>query len=403
MDEQTLVGSTTVSKLKDQLEDDVQLNVLVIGVGNAGNQVIVLGKKEGMNVFAVNTSIKDLSNRIVDETIPSFIIGEEGRGAGKKIEKGLELWRQNGRQLFENEQFMTMCQDADLIIVTSATGGGTGPSISPKILETLQKIFPKKIIMYHGITPKQDADNVAGSNTASCLDKTRKLSIPYYLTDLSFYQDKNYEEAFGLADRHVIDTIKAVSGTYLTMSSSQMIDENDLKSIISEPGYQVMYAVRYITTDMLEKQSMQSMVIDKIKQGPAMMIQKDGISVQMGVIINTPDDMNEKSKTGDYSEIYQFIGHRPKNGVYENYGLTEGTNGEIIVILSGLTYPINRINQYIAAIKEQEEFLLKQKIVDNTSDVEAASALLSSNTEKLSSNTRASATDIASALDDLFS
>ena len=58
--------------LKTKLEKDVRLNVFVIGVGNAGNQTIVFGAKEGMNVFAVNSSIKDLSDQIVDSNIPSF-------------------------------------------------------------------------------------------------------------------------------------------------------------------------------------------------------------------------------------------------------------------------------------------------------------------------------------------
>jgi len=390
------------TKLKSQLEHDVRLNVFVIGVGNAGNQTIVFGKKEGMNVFAINSSIKDLSDQIVDDSIPSFIVGSEARGSGKNIEKGKALFKENGRDLFQLESFMGSCQRADIIIVVSATGGGTGPSVSPEICRILTKMFPRKVIMYHGITPKNSDSNIAFTNTAYCLNEIKNLNIPYMLTDLEFFNDDANDTAFVKADRHVIECIKAISGAHLTMSSSQMIDENDLKSIISEPGYLATYRVTGITSSMLEKKTMQSMIIDKIRKGPSMMIQKDGISMQMGVMINCPDDLSEVSRTGNYQEIFDFIGHRPKNGIYENYGVTNGTDGEIVVILSGMTHPINRINYYIDTVKEQEEFLRKRKDIDISEDVEAITSMINKSHDKLSSKTTASKEDIADVLDSFF-
>ena len=235
-----------------------------------------------------------------------------------------------------------------------------------------------------------------------CLNEIKNLNIPYTLTDLEWFKDDPNDIAFTKADKHAIETIKAITGTYLTMSSSQMIDENDLKTIIGEPGYLAAYVVNGITTSMLEKKSMQSMIIDQIRKGPAMMIQKDGISMQMGVIINCPDDMMEVSRTGNYQEIFDFLGHRPKSGIFENYGVTDGTDGQMIVILSGMTYPINRIGKYIEMVKEQEEFLKKRKDIDVSTDVAAIASLVSNNQDKLSSDTNTSAEEVSSILDDFF-
>lgn len=163
-----------------------------------------------------------------------------------------------------------------------------------------------------------------------------------------------------------------------------------------------VYKVDGITSTALEKKSMQSMIIDKIKQGPAVMIQKDGISMQMGVIINCPDDMQETTRTGNYQEIFDFIGHKPKNGIYENYGVTNGTSGQIVVILSGMTYPINRISYYINTVKEQEEFLKKQKEIDTSNDAEFIQSLVSNSGDKLSGDSEASTAQINSVLDDFF-
>lgn len=390
------------TKLKSQLERDVRLNVFVIGVGNAGNQTVVYGKKEGLNVFAINSSIKDLSDEVVDQSIPSFIIGKEARGSGKNIEKGLELFQKNGKELFQVDSFMSSCQEADVIVVVSATGGGTGPSISPEICSTLTKIFPKKIIMYHGIAPKNSDSNISFNNTLYCLNEIKKLNIPYGITDLEWFADEPNDTAFVKADKYVVEWIKSISGMYLNLSSSEMIDENDLKSIISEPGYLTVYQAKNITSTALEKKTMQSMLIDEIKKGPAMMIQKDGISAQMGVIINCPDDLSEVTRSGNYGEIFEFIGHKPKKGIYPNYATTNGTSGQMIVILSGMTYPINRINDYIEAIREQDEFLKKKKEIDISEDVEMVSSLVSNSSEKLSDDTKATKKDIDNVLDSIF-
>ena len=400
--EELVLASSEKTVLKSKLENDVKLNVFVIGVGNAGNQTIVYGHREGMNVFAINTSVRDLSDEIVDSNIKSFIVGTEARGSGKNIEKGKELFKQNGRELFTNKDFMISCQSADVIVVVSATGGGTGPSVSPEICRILQKMFVKKIIIYHGITPKNSDSNIAFSNNIYCLNEIKQLNIPYMLTDLSSFEDDANDTAFIKADKHVIDCIKAISGMYLKMSSSQMIDESDLKSVIGEPGYMAVYAVDNVTSSALEKQSMQSMVIDKIRRGPAMMIQKDGISMQMGVMINCPDDMQEVSRSGNYQEIYDFIGHKPKNGIYENYGVTNGTDGQIVVILSGMTYPVNRMQKYIDAIKEQEEFLKKQKTINTSDDAALMQSLVNNSHSKLSADSTASQETIDNVLDDFF-
>lgn len=393
---------TSKQILKKSLDDSVSLSCLVIGIGNAGNQTVAYAAREGMNTFAINTSSRDLTDIIVDDTVPCFIVGRSGRGSGKNITKGIALFKENGRELFQSQSFIDKCQKADIIYVTSSTGGGTGPAISPEVCRILKAMFDKKIIIYHGITPKNSDSNVAFSNTTYCLNEIKKLEIPFLLTDLERFSDDPNDVAFNKSDKHVVECAKAVSGGFLSISSSQMIDENDLKSIVSEPGYMGVYSVKNITSADLEQRSMQSMLIHEIKDGPAVMIQKDGISMQMGSILNCPEDIEDVTRTGDYSELFRFIGHRPKNGIYENYSATEGTNGQFLVILSGMTYPINRLQEYTNLIKEQNEFLKKSKQINVDGDAELVQGLVSNSTDKLESESEADVGKINSVLDGYF-
>lgn len=387
---------------KKDLPKEVSLRMLMIGVGNAGNQIVAYAAREDLDVYAINTSIRDLNDIIVDETIPCFVVGRDGRGSGKNIKKGIALFKENGRELFTNKNFISKCQNVDIIEVTSSLGGGTGPSVSPEICRLLKQMFDKKIIIYHGIIPKNSDSNVAFSNATYCLNEIKSLSIPYMITDLQRFADDPYDVAFQKADKHVVECAKAICGRYLKMSNSQMIDENDMKSILGESGYMGVYGIENITSHDLEKKTMQSMLIDQIKHGPAVMMQKDGISMQMGAMLCCPDDMEDITKAGDYSELFKFIGHRPKKGIYENYATTDGTNGRFMVVISGMTYPINRLEEYTNVIKEQDEFLKKSKQIDTSADAQLVQDLVSNSDEKLSADSSADTETINSVLDGYF-
>ena len=141
---------TSKQILKKSLDDSVSLSCLVIGIGNAGNQTVAYAAREGMNTFAINTSSRDLTDIIVDDTVPCFIVGRSGRGSGKNITKGIALFKENGRELFQSQSFIDKCQKADIIYVTSSTGGGTGPAISPEVCRILKAMFDKKLFPASG-------------------------------------------------------------------------------------------------------------------------------------------------------------------------------------------------------------------------------------------------------------
>jgi cell division GTPase FtsZ len=395
-----------VSVNKRYLEKDVRLKVFVVGVGNAGNQVVVRAHKKELDVFAINSSIKDLSSQIVDDTIPSFIIGNEARGAGSNIEKGIELFKFNGRDLFKIPHFINKVQEADIIVVVGSFGGGTGAAVIPELCGILTDAFPKKIIIAYGITPKNCGSMLSGKNALITLNKIKSLKIPYMLDDLSTYENEPNDVAFNKVDDHIVECIKAITGAFLHISSSQMIDENDMKTLIGEPGYQAVYILNNVTSSDLDRRgTMQSLLIDQIKRSPSIMIQKDGIVKHMGIIINCPEDLMEVTKTGNYSEITNFIGGRPAGGFFENYNVNNETKGQFIVILSGMTFPQNRISQYSESVKKDLENANRVKEINLASDVNQIVGMDPgvSTKDKLSSDTGASASEVKSALDGYFS
>ena len=348
-----------IEKVNEMLETRAALHISLIGIGNAGNQLLNEAIKHNIEVFAINSSHADLNNSVVDKSIKSFIVGDEARGAGKNRALALSYLKANGKELMTNvPAFTSMCERSDVIIVASSTAGGTGSGISPAFISLLKHYYPSKIIMYCGILPRL-TDVKAQENSIRCLSEIDKQKVPYILADLEYYAGIPNDIAYRDIQLYIIDCINSIRGKYLNKSSYGMIDENDMRTVISEPGYLSIYNLNKVSQNQLDKESMQQMMIKQIKHSPAVEIMRDGIVHQMAAIINMPENMSDSSKASDYNELIGYIG-RPLT-IFENYAITQGATGQMVIILSGQTTPFNRISKMNEIVAEYTERANRQK------------------------------------------
>ena len=332
------------ANIADVIRDKVRLKVSLIGCGNAGSQLVDAAYKVGFhNVFCINSSSRDMDNDVLNANINCFLIGNDGRGAGMHRDAAKTLFKMNFRQLFDNANFKTMCEESDVIFVGTSCSGGTGSGVSPIVVKALKQLYPTKIVIFYGILPRLTASDVELSNSAACvaeiedLNKGEKpLGIPYLLADLNYYEDVSNEVAFVKVIEKMIFDIQVIAGNYLNYSKYRMIDENDMKVIISPAGYMSIYKLENITQQMIDRESIQSMLIKVIKHSPAVNIAHDCLVDQMAFIYSIPEDMQDGAKSGDYGEIINYVG-RPL-GVFENYAIIRGGTAQVILIISGQSY-----------------------------------------------------------------
>ena len=140
-----------------------------------------------------------------------------------------------------------------------------------------------------------------------------------------------------------MNCIDIMGGRFLNHSQYGMIDENDMRVILSEPGYLSMYNLMDITQSQLEKESMQAQMVKLIKASPAVERTRNGIINQMGVVLNTPEEMSDITMSSDYTELTDYIGI--PISIFENFANVTGATGQMILILSGQSSPIARINE----------------------------------------------------------
>ena len=356
----------------DALKEKVQLKVGLVGAGNAGNQFIDATYKAGFaNVFCVNSSSRDMDNDVLTEQLPCFLIGNSGRGAGMNRDAAKELFKMNFRQLFDHSRFKEICEESDVIVVATSTSGGTGSGVTPIIVKALKQMYPGKIVIFYGILPRLSASDVELSNSAACVSEIEELNksglgIPYMLADLNFYEGISNEVAYAEVVNKMVSDVKAIAGHYLNYSKYRMIDENDMKVVISPAGYMSIYKIDNITQQMVDKESIQSMLIKQIKHSPAVEIARDGLVDQMAFIYNVPEDMGDSAKSGDYTEINNYLG-RPL-GVFENYAVIRGGIAQVILIVSGQSYPVGKMTMINEIIRKGTEARRQKMEARKTAD-----------------------------------
>ena len=325
------------------IKDRIPLKISIIGVGNAGNQLLNEAvKRDNVRVFAINSSGKDLDNAVTDKSIPSFIIGREAKGAGKDRANGVELFMQNGEDLATQvPTFQDVCDRGDIIIVAGSTAGGTGSGVAPKLIQLLQSMYRNKIIMYIGILPRMTDAPLAQRNAVECIQEIQDLKVPYMLADLEYYQGVPNHEAYQDIQKYIMNMVDIMGGKGLNHSMYGMIDENDMRVILSEPGYLSMYNLQGVTQTQLDKSSLQSMMVNLIKHSPAAERMRNGVIRQMGVILNVPGELSDASMSSDYTELTNYIG--TPISIFENFANVPTATAQMIIILSGQSTPIGRL------------------------------------------------------------
>ena len=346
-----------MEELNTALREKVKLSVGIIGCGNAGSQLAESAYKAGFtSVFCVNTSEKDMNNTVVNVNIPCFLAGEDGRGAGMNRDAAQKMFAKNYKDLFNHSKFVDLCDSSDVIIVGCSCSGGSGSGIAPILTKALKKLYPGKIVIFYGIFPRFTASSNELSNSMSCIKEIEEAEkefpegFPYMLANLDYYEGISNEIAFERVIDKMVSDIEVISGKFLNWSKLRMIDENDTRVILSASGYMSIYRVDNITQQMLDKKNAQQLILEQVKNSPAVPIARDGLIERMAFISNMSEDMDDSSKSGDYSEIINYVG-RPVS-IFENYAIQNGGNGQMIMIISGQSYPIGHMTNINNILEE---------------------------------------------------
>ena len=221
--------------MSESFEEKV-VNIKVIGVGGAGNNVVnrmIASGITGVDFVAVNTDKQDLNKSKCPNKLQ---IGEKltgGMGAGSKPDIGK-------KSAEESRAAISKClEGADMVFITAGMGGGTGTGAAPIIAD----LAHESGILTVGVVTKpfrfEGANRMrqAEAGIAALSDKVDSLIIIpndrlKYVTD-----QITFANAFGIADDVLKQAVTSISE--LVGYSERVIinlDFADVSSVMKDAG-----------------------------------------------------------------------------------------------------------------------------------------------------------------------
>lgn len=356
------------------------LKVSVIGLGNAGNQVAELAKKtKNIPGLAINSSSKDISTLTA---VDKMVVGDE-KGAGKDRSIAKDFMRKNIENLVKKENVKSLIENSDVVFIVSSTGGGTGSGQSPVFCSILSKLFPSIKFILINVFPPLKESVAAQQNTIEYLKEMVSFNPTYMSYDNNRFATLPVKEMMEKVNAEIVEDICIIRGDYQYNTPYNSIDEKDMLKIVSTPGRLAIAKAYGFKEKDLDETSIEELLIEQIKSKSAMVeIEKDGIVKRMGVISNLPEKMTNKFDN-NLPKVKEYTGE-PIEGFEHIYVNQKEELNKVLVLMSGLSIPddrIEKINERVEEAKEKISRVKESSLLEST-DVSFLGELRNTSTEE---------------------
>jgi cell division GTPase FtsZ len=272
------------------------LNIVAIGLGQAGGNLAAEFQRRGYPALALNTASSDLDSLSSSGlSLPEehrMYIGIDGfDGAGSDLNYGRECITTHAGQI--RERVASHTAGADVVLVTAGLGGGTGSAVAElvKILEDLS--LP---VMVLATLPNDHESGIAKVNAVRAVNQLVKEALLGWM----FVDNSRLAQAHGgvTLDHYYEEINKAIAeplDAFNRMNAREGIrairtlDGEDFRTLLLSSG------ILSFTTTELPKLNVEG-VIQAVRDGLKFStLMPEGFSLEtvsyMGVVIEAPADM----------------------------------------------------------------------------------------------------------------
>lgn len=325
------------------------IKICTLGLGNCGNQ-IVDSAMELYNIpgIAINSSSKDLENV---KHVTKIVLGDS-LGSGKNRDQAKEFIKLHVSELMKQEALINMIKEHNVIFIISSIGGGTGSGMSPILCDILTRTFKSKKFILVEVYPPISESLAAQQNSIEYLKEVRNnlKNITYMAYDNNKYANLTTPEMMKAINKEIVEMLLVFRGDYFYSTPYNSIDDKDLIGIISTPGRLAVYILDNMKEKDFDQQTIEDSVIDLIKNKSGNVeLDRDKIVKKIGVITNLNENLNRLIDP-NYKKIQDLVGIPVE--LFEHIyigGMDE--NNRIILILSGLSVPDDRLTKIVQRIE----------------------------------------------------
>ena len=323
------------------MEQLSKIKVGFVGLGQCGSNIAEIAELYGYRTAVCNTSPEDLD--AIQLIKNKVLLGSNG-GAGKDRKMAKNDAKLNYDKVVDLVKHKF--EGIDMIYFVFSTGGGTGSGMSPMMIDVVRQLVPDKKFGCIAVLPTKTESLVAQINTVNCLREIVKLEIPSFIADndklYAKGKPKSRKELFDRMNNYIIDSFNLILNTQRTPSKYGNLDQQDIIRLLSTPGATVITTSNISAAERKEEgYSFGKKIMSSWDHSYFAPLEYDHKITRMGYIY----EINEATtKLVDYDVIKQEIGNPLE--IFEGYYTPEADGTEVVIsILTGLSYPIRRIEE----------------------------------------------------------
>ncbi len=214
-----------------------EANIVVVGAGGAGNNMVSWLHKKGINgakVYAVNTDLQHLQ---ISEADAKVLIGREltrGLGCGGFPTRGQEAAKESMHEL---KQLM---KDADMVFICAGMGGGTGTGAAPVTAAIAREAGA---IVIGAVTMPFNIERARVDKAEFGLQQLREVCDTVIVIDnnrlVNIAGNLPIQQAFAVANELISTMIKGIVET-IAIPSLVNLDYADVRAIMANGDVSVI-------------------------------------------------------------------------------------------------------------------------------------------------------------------
>lgn len=325
------------------------MNNIIIGLGNAGSQIIRLASESKVfkndMFFAIDSVSTSINMDNVNNVNVIPIISDEKTGSGRNRKRGLAMYKYHKSIGSFDDMFEICAESANPIILVSSSSGGTGSGSIVGIADTLINEYELDVIPII-ISPAMEDPDSYHMNTSDLLIELSQLTDVDGNPGIKSYSifrnpiDPDYTNI----NKNVVRSIETILGYHYDETDKDSIDESDLASIMSVPGRFISVYCEASDTKSLKKEITRAVLSGYQPSWSAEDVKN--------VTFITAFSLTSMFAAADFREVFsdivEHLGHNPEQ--FKN--IKETTNSEkcyATAIIAGL--PTIKIKEIVNDFK----------------------------------------------------
>lgn len=333
------------------------MKIGILSFGEAASQIAEYAMSKGFEVIVANTAKLDL-NKLKNIPADAKIHLEGWEGAGRNRNEGREAVLVHAELIAQKVE--TKFNDCDIVFVAGSCGGGTGSGALPVGIEIVSTI--KNYVGVITTLPDINESVRAQMNTLECfseLSQFEQLNSVFVLDNEKLrrlYAEKTKKELHELSNISFIADLYEISRLTLQNSYLSNFDKNDFLDIINERGCTMISKI-HVPIDQVKTEEDLANVIQHSWLKSPYPLGENGQVVKAAILARMPED---SINLLNYELIFKDVGmpYDIMEGLYTNEG--NENHYTIYTILSGLSFPNERLAQMESVSQQAEQKLVKQ-------------------------------------------